>query len=318
MAQAIFPPERPPVPPSRRIALKIDCATYRGTAHGVPQLVAALQRHGAGATFLFTLGSPRTGAQLLRSGARALRAIGGHTLLAHYGWSALLHGTALPAPDIGRRCADVMRRVRDEGFEVGIHAWDSARWCRRAADADAAWTVREMRRAADRFRDIFGSPARVHGAPGWQMNAHAYRQTQRLGFDYCSDTRGTHPFIPVLNAELIACPQVPTTLPGLVELLDRRGAKPEEAVSALLEAARSSSAPAGHVYTAHAEFEGMKLLPLFERVLGAWRAAGIALVTLGDYLQALGGVELPRHRVHCGTVDGMPHPAALQGAEFLA
>lgn len=314
---AIFAPERPPVPPAQRIALKIDCATYRGTAHGVPRLVAALQRHGAGATFLFTLGAPRTGAQLLRSGTRALRTLGGHTLLAHYGWRALLHGTALPAPDIGRRCADVMRRVQAEGFEVGIHAWDSARWSRRAAAADAAWTAREMRRAAARFRAIFGTPARVHGAPRWQMNAHAYRQTQRLGFDYCSDTRGTHPFIPVVNAELIACPQVPTTLPSLVELLARKGTSREDALAALLEAARTRS-PAGHVYTLRAEFEGMKLLPLFEEALGAWRAAGIALIGLGEYLQALGGVELPRHRVHCGPLEASGKAVALQGTEFLA
>ena len=40
----------------------------------------------------------------------------------------LLYGTLLPGPDIGRRCADIMRAVRDDGFEVGIHCWDHIRW----------------------------------------------------------------------------------------------------------------------------------------------------------------------------------------------
>ena len=317
MAQAIFPPQSPPLPPSKRIALKVDVETYRGTLEGVPRLTEVLRRHDAGATFLFTLGAPRTGPALLRAGARAMRKLGGHTLLAHYGLRTLLYGTALPAPDIGRRCANVMRRVRDEGFEVGIHAWDSARWRRRALGADATWTAREMQCAAHRFQEIFGTPARVHGAAGWQMNAHAYRQTQRLGFDYCSDTRGTHPFIPVVNAELIACPQVPTTLPGLVELLGRAGMNVERAADALLEAVRAPVTPAGHVYTLQAEFEGNKLMPLFEQVLNAWRAAGIALIALGDYMQAQGG-ELPRHSVHAGPADGLPGALALQGPEFLA
>jgi peptidoglycan/xylan/chitin deacetylase (PgdA/CDA1 family) len=316
MAQAIFPPQLPPLPPSKRIALKVDVETYRGTTEGVPRLIEVFRRHGAGATFLFTFGAPRTGAALLRAGTRAVRKLGGHSLLAHYGVRALLHGTVLLAPDIGWRCADVMRRVRDEGFEVGIHAWDSARWRRGASAADAAWTARQMKRAADRFHEIFGQPARVHGAAGWQMNVHAYRQTQRLGFDYCSDTRGTHPFIPVVNAELIACPQVPTTLPGLMQLLARDGMDAQRAADELLAAARASNAPAGHVYTLHADFEGRKLLPLFEQVLSAWRAAGIALIALGDYLQAHGG-ELPRHSVHAGPADGILGRVALQGPEFL-
>ena len=48
-----------------------------------------------------------------------------------------------------------------------------------------------MRQAADRYVEIFGEPATVHGAAGWQMNAHALRLTGELGFDWCSDARGT-------------------------------------------------------------------------------------------------------------------------------
>jgi hypothetical protein len=49
------------------------------------------------------------------------------------------------------------------------------------------------------------------------MNREAFRLTQRMGFVYASDTRGTHPFLPVIKAEIVACPQYPTTLPTLDE-----------------------------------------------------------------------------------------------------
>ena len=39
----------------KRIALKIDVDTYRGTLHGVPALVGLLQKYDAGATFFFSL-----------------------------------------------------------------------------------------------------------------------------------------------------------------------------------------------------------------------------------------------------------------------
>ena len=65
-----------------------------------------------------------------------------------------------------------------------------------------------MQRACERYTDIFGEPPRTHGAAGWQMNVHALRLTQRLGFDYCSDGRGTHPHLPVWNARADPLPAV--------------------------------------------------------------------------------------------------------------
>ena len=48
------------------IALKIDVDTYRGTREGVPRLAAALERAGARATFLFSLGPDHTGRAIKR------------------------------------------------------------------------------------------------------------------------------------------------------------------------------------------------------------------------------------------------------------
>src|SRR3954467_6521235 len=156
-----------------KLALKIDADTYRGTRDGIPRLLEMLQRHGAGATFLFSLGPDHTG----RAIKRALRPgfmkkVGRTSVLSHYGVKTLLYGTLLPGPDIGRRCADILRKVRDEGFEVGIHTWDHVKWQDGVGGADAAWTDRQMALAVERFRTIFAAEPSVHGAAGWQMNVH--------------------------------------------------------------------------------------------------------------------------------------------------
>ncbi|MEK7811125.1 MAG: polysaccharide deacetylase family protein, partial [Pseudomonadota bacterium] len=126
------------------------------------------------------------------------------SVVEHYGIKTLLYGTLLPGPDIGRNCADLMRAVRDAGFEVGIHCYDHIRWQDHVAVKAEKWTRREMQRAVDRFTEIFGEAPKSHAAAGWQTNRHALRQTQHLDFDYSSDTRGTHPFIPTWDAEIIA------------------------------------------------------------------------------------------------------------------
>jgi len=301
-----------------KLALKIDVDTYRGTRQGVPRLVDLLKKHGAGATFLFSLGPDHTGRAIKRVFRRGFIGKAARTsVLSHYGLATLLYGTLLPGPDIGRRCAEVMRAVRDAGFEVGVHAWDHVKWQDGLSGADAAWTERQMRLARERFEEIFGEPARAHGAAGWQMNVHALRLTQRLGFDYCSDTRGSCPFIPVWRAEIVACPQLPTTLPTLDELIGVNGVTKKNVAEHVLDLTRECPA-GGHVYTLHAELEGGKLAPAFEAMLSGWKSQGYELVSLRALAEALDLKSLPRNEIAIGPVAGRSGSLALQGREYLS
>ena len=302
------------------LALKIDVDTWRGTREGVPRLVEALNRRGAQATFLFSLGPDHTGRAIKRVFRRGfLKKVSRTSVLEHYGLRTLLNGTLLPGPDIGKPsglCADIMRRVRDAGFEVGIHCWDHVRWQDGVAAAVAEWTHREVDRAVRRFEAIFGERPRTHGAAGWQMNRHALRLTQQLGFEYCSDGRGTHPFLPVTNAELIRCPQLPTTLPTLDELIGVDGVTLDN-VAATVLARSAAAAGKAHIFTLHAELEGMKLLPQFEQLLTGWREQGYRLTTTRTIFESLAIDELPRHEVVYGEVPGRSGTLMLQGDEFL-
>ncbi|HEY7673609.1 MAG TPA: polysaccharide deacetylase family protein [Burkholderiales bacterium] len=301
-----------------KLALKIDVDTCRGTKRGVPRLVELLKRHGAGATFLFSLGPDHTGRAVKRIFRRGfLGKVSRTSVLSHYGPATLLYGTLLPGPDIGRRCAGIMRAVRDAGFEVGIHAWDHVKWQDGVQAAGAAWTERQMRLARARFEEIFGEPARAHGAAGWQMNVHALRLTQRLGFDYGSDTRGTCPFIPLWNAEVVACPQLPTTLPTLDELIGTDGLTKKNVAAHLLGLTRRAPT-IDHVYTLHAEMEGGKLAPVFDELVSGWKAQGYDLVSLRTLAESLDLKSLPRHEIAIGAIAGRSGTLALQGREYLS
>lgn len=267
-----------------QLALKIDVQTLRGTREGVPRLIDVLQRHGAGATFYFTLGPDR----------RKL----------------------LPGTDIGRRARDLMRHVRGAGFETGLHAYDSVRWEHRIMHADAGWIEAEMRRGVSAYADVFGEPPRTHGAPGWQMTAQALRLTQRLGFDYASDGRGHAPHLPVWNAELIRCPQFPTTLPTLDELVGRDGVTVENVAAHLLQ--RTSDGAADRVFTLSAEREGGKLAAVFAQLVAGWNAQGYRLVRLRDLYEAVEPLALPRCETGWGNVPGRRHKLLVQQELFLA
>jgi len=288
-----------------KLGLRIEVATLRGTREAVPRLAAALKAAGAGATFLFSLGPDHTG--------RALGSLPRVPRLKCYGPAALLSGTLLPGTDIGRRGADAMRSVVAEGHEAGILAYDRVGWLKRIAAAGEAWTADAMRRARDRYEQIFGTTALTHGAPGWRMNRYAFRYTQRLGFRHCADTRGTGPFIPVIRGEVVACPQLPTTLPTLDELLVE-GNSPDEAVRRLLEASRDP-APTGHVYALRAEVEGTVFAPALAALLAGWNTLGYQVVSLHDYAAGLELARLPRREVTLPSGTGAN--VAREGEEFL-
>ena len=179
-----------------RIALKVDVDTWRGTREGVPRLVERCSQRDAARHLPVQPRArshrpgdpPRVSAGLPRARSRARRCV------EHYGLRTLLYGTLLPGPDIGRRrgrrdARVARRRLRSAASIAGTT-------CAGRTACDGATPPGPSARcsaACERFAEVFGEPPRLHGAAGWQMNARACGRSQRCGFDYCSDGRGSAP-----------------------------------------------------------------------------------------------------------------------------
>lgn len=297
------------------LVLKIDVDTYRGTKEGVPNLVRMLKAHGAQATFLFSLGPDHTGWAL----RRALRPgffqkVSRTSVVEHYGFKTLMYGTLLPGPDIGVKAAAEMRAARDAGFECGIHTWDHVLWQDNVRGRDGAWTVRMMRKSAQRYAQLFGAAPHTHGAAGWQMNVHAFAEHDAMGFAFASDGRAQlnddgslrDPNAGPYRFPGGRCIQMPTTLPTLDEMLGRDvgGQVLTTANIAAHLLKLTEGANRDHVYTLHAELEGQKLAPIFEQLLTGWKAQGYQLASMAQYYDKIKDAPLPEHPVKWGEVPG--------------
>jgi hypothetical protein len=115
----------------------------------------------------------------------------------------------------------------------------------------------------------------------------------------------------------VACPQLPTTLPTLDEVMGSEGITAETAPERLLELSRDPPS-SGHVYTIRAEVEGTLYEPALRSLLSGWKALGYELVALQDYAAALDVARLPRSMVETHALPGSPAPVCVQGREFLA
>ena len=300
-----------------RIALKVDVDTYRGTREGVPRLAGLLERAQASATFLFSLGPDHTGRAVRRAFRRGfVGKVRRTSVVKHYGVKTLLYGTLLPGPHIGRRCRDLMRRIAERGFEVGVHTYDHVRWQDSVASAGESWTRRELTLARDQFGEVFGRLPQVHGAAGWQVNRYLPELEAELGFAYASDARGTCPFTPVSEGRVARVPQLPTTLPTLDELIGRPDLQGQDPIDHLLEL--TGGADRDHVYTLHAELEGGAYAEAFERLLRTWRSRGMLLTDLASYAATLDFKTLPRYAMEAGSVAGRSGTLAAQARTALS
>jgi hypothetical protein len=120
----------------------------------------------------------------------------------------------------------------------------------------------------------------------------------------------------VVNAEIVACPQFPTTLPTLDEIIGLDGVTAESAHEPLLE--RTAADPRDHVFTLHAELEGMKLAGTLEKLVEGWESQGYQVVALREIVAGTPRESLPMHSVVDAPIAGRSGTLATQGPEFLA
>ncbi len=291
------------------VALKVDVDTYEGTRNGVPALLADMERFGAKATFYFSMGPDNTGKSIRRIFTRKgflkkqLRSGAPST----YSIKTMLYGTLLPAPMIAESCPGVLKDTESAGHEVGIHCWDHVKWHDYLPWFPKHLTAMELGRASAQFEEIFGHRAATTAAPGWTVSPDSLEVQDAMGLSHCSDSRGTHPFYPVMEGRRFRTLQIPTTLPTADEILGVNGITPDNIHEFYLDSLKDGL----NVLTIHAELEGGAIRPSFIRLLERLTALGIRGITLAEASRRI--TEAPACRIFMGEIAGRAGKVAIQG-----
>ncbi len=297
-----------------QIAIKIDVDTDRGTALGVPALADLLRRNGVPATFLFSLGPDKTGRAITRVFRPGfLKKVMRSNVAGNYGLRTLLNGTLLPPPHIGKRHADILRKVQGDGFEVGIHCYDHYTWQDHVHTMPLERVREEFFNAVAEFERIFGEKPRTAGAPGWQANAKSLQVYDEAELLYGSDARaGRGPFFPVLGGARFKTLQIPSTLPTLDEMLGRPEFPLEKIAAHYLDMICKEERS---TMTIHAELEGMRYAEFFEAFLKQAKDAGVSFFRYDDWARELlkNPDAIPYCEMPLGEIQGRSGTLAVQG-----
>ena len=271
-----------------KLGLRICVNTLSGAVRGVPALLRLLDDYQIRASFFFATGADKSG----RSTDRPRQPWYPHLDLA-----SRLYGIVLRPPRIARRAAEIMRSVAAAGHETGILCDDRVQWLKSMAHADQAWTRHELGQAIDAYQQVLGDKPKSMAAAGWQINPYLLQLQQVAGFDYACDVRGKTAFFPHLQGIESTCPQLPTTLPTLGELLQQGGEINIENVHEYLYAESQHILPQGHVYSCDAEMEGMVYLSVMEKLLVMWRGRDGGIRPLREFIDDETRHRLKQHQV---------------------
>lgn len=268
----------------RKIGLRIDVDTFRGTQRGVPNLNALLQKYGIRATYYFSVGPDNMGRHLwrllkpafawkmLRTNAAGL-----------YGPEIIFMGTMWPGPQIGKRLAYVIKDTFDAGHEIGLHAWDHHRIQAKIDKMSSAQIAASLSKGVKCLTEICGRAPVSSAVPGWRCTDTLLLEKAGQPFVYNSDCRGEFIFRPVIGGKALEQLQVPVTLPTYDEVLGRNGISDENYNDFMLAQLKPDKL---NVLTIHAEAEGGKCLGMFEQYVSRAREAGWNFATLGELAAA--------------------------------
>lgn len=284
------------------LRLRVDVCTYQGLRDGVPEILRILRRHRARATFFVAFGPDSSGRAVFNLLKPAFaRKMFRTNAAASYGLATALYGTFLPAPLIGSGRPSALRRILDDGHELGVHGWDHRRWQDDLDDYAPAKLASEFNRMCGAFEAVAGAPPSAFAAPAWRASPGLLALEERRGFAYASDARGSRPFIPEFGGRTYGVPQVPVTLPTLDECLGTMTAADFGA-----EILKRSAAQAEYSCLAvHAETEGRAHRKVLEGILAR---IGRSVEPLGTEPRK----NLPAMRMAMADIPGRAFPVCVQ------
>lgn len=144
--------------------------------------------------------------------------------------------------------------IDSEGHEIELHGYHHFDWQLHLYKWSKERIYTEITRGMNSFRLLVGEKPSSFASPGWVVKDDVFLQEEKFSFAYCSDTRGKFPFYPEIRSKKITTLQIPVTLPTLDELIALGK------TSKLLDIRLKPY----DVYCAHAEFDGLAYIKIFE------------------------------------------------------
>lgn len=299
---------------AKQILLRIDVDSIQGLAHGVPFYLKLLGELNWKASFFVPMGPNRlvTAAFRRMLDYRFYKQIWYMKPWATYGRTG---SSSHSGSCIGLGNPNMVKRIVEEGHEVGLHGFDHAYVSNRAYAMTAAEYRDQLNRALEACHRVLGRPPVGTASPAWRCCRTMLQVQDSFDFQYAADIFGAIPCLVKTDGYTSPKPQIAASLDTVFPLvMDHRG----DHTAVLNEIKYQIISKTYNNLLLHTEYDYVHFGPDMEKLFRWLSDQGYIGVCYRDIASTLDPAELPVRRLSWfryggafGLVAGVDKPPSL-------
>ncbi len=173
----------------KTFTLRIDLESDKGIREGVPRILDLLKKHKVKASFYISMGGESNLFEILKyrnklksSGERKIRI---------WKFKDKLRMILFPK-DFVKDNKEILKRIIDEGHELGVHAWKHREWTRGLEKINIKNTIEK---SIKKYKKIFNKNPISFASPGFNVNNEILEFLEKNNIKFISDLPGENPKI---------------------------------------------------------------------------------------------------------------------------
>jgi len=181
----------------KKLVLRFDIDTYRCINQGVPNLLDLARQEQVKFTFFCNMGRAVSRVALLKKLIRSDRSRQTEdsapklATAAKLGYPEIIR-TLLLNPKVGCSRPDLVRRIREEGHDLGLHGGrNHGAWQHGFRNWQPGRIRGEVSAGCAMFQAVVGTPPTLFSSPGWQGSDELNSILAEMGFKASADRHGT-------------------------------------------------------------------------------------------------------------------------------
>ena len=164
--------------------LRIDLESDKGIKEGVPKILDLLKKHKIKASFYLSMGGESNFLEILKH--RSSLKTSGERKIKLWSLKDKLRMVFFPI-DFVKKNKRILRRIINEGHELGLHGWKHREWTR---DLERINIKKKVKKSVKKYSKIFGKKPISFASPGFNTNNSVLRILEKNHIKFISDFPG--------------------------------------------------------------------------------------------------------------------------------
>jgi hypothetical protein len=257
----------------KTFTLRVDLESDKGIKYGLPKLLDLLKKYNLKASFYLVMGGESNIFELLRHRGKMTSSAERKIKV----WSLKDKARTFLFPkDFVRSNLGILRRILEEGHELGIHGWKHREWTRGLDKIDIEKTIDK---AIKRYTLLFRKKPISFAAPGFNTNGKVLEILERKGIKFISDFEGNtvKKYGRIKNIPITICGK--NRMP-VIEYLVSEGKKDGEILEVIKKGIKEKQIASFYI---HGLFEARFKRGLLEEIFRFVKTKGIKNKRIIDY-----------------------------------